>query len=460
MNTIYSIPLNSLCDRSGYPLQLIPELVYGDDLSIEFSAIDANLDPVDLSGAVIWNFTLDVDRKAETVPLCETGNSLFSYNASNKTLSFSVNSKTLAFLLAVNGKSRLMLVAELSGYDADRNRIFRFSWNMTGVMPVSGGEVPDEEDVVPIVREKFTAFEVYPNASAIPAGTEHPELGYITAEIPAQMTEKFTIRSNYQHFDSDVVVDWGDGTASTLAKGEFESENLADWNEENQFEATVTMSHTYLQEGRYTVKIYGEKYFCLSNRLTTANNLMCRCFDRDLPLSDNVNNLTHWGKNALRLTKVCIPAAMDFRRVENFGDLFQDCTNLLYAWGLKRKIQLVRCSAEIFYGCSALIKTDLILPTAAVESNSSLKKCFSGCRNLNCNISALIPSCGFSNRIISVMELFKDCSSLFGTVPAALLWEDDSKVWIDTASAFSGCSESIRSQVPVSWGGTNSSIEA
>lgn len=85
---------------------------------------------------------------------------------------------------------------------------------------------------------------------------------------------------------------------------------------------------------------------------------------------------------------------------------------------------------------------------------------FSGCQKLRVNIANIIPGTGFLSRRIKAIDIFKNCSNLTGTVPADLLWDDANIIWSDTANAFAGCSESIRAQVPVTWGGTNTEIQA
>lgn len=141
MNIHYSIPLNALCDSEGYPLQSIPELAYGDAPALVFTALDSENAVVDLSSASKWKLTVDVDHTVSTPHLCEVQPSEFTYNAATNTLSFCLNSKTLEFLSAVDGKSQVVLIAELCGYDADDIRVFRFSWNMLGLMPLE--EDPD-----------------------------------------------------------------------------------------------------------------------------------------------------------------------------------------------------------------------------------------------------------------------------------------------------------------------------
>lgn len=456
MNLYYSVPLNLLTDSEGTPLQTVPQLAYGDVPSVIFTALGSDNAPVDLSSAVKWRLAVDVDRINKTRPVIEVLPEKISYDSAAKTLSYLMDTRTLEFFASVDGKIQIALIAELCGYDADDVRIFRFPWNMIGLMPVGGGEIPEAE----AVTTDYSAFEVYANAEAIAAGTEHEVLGHVTTAISAQMTEKFTIRSNYQYVDSDVVVDWGDGTTSVVRNGDFESEDLNEWDKEHQFETTTYLSHTYAATGKYTVKIHGRKYFSFSHGRTPANNLMCRCLDKDLPLAGNVNNLAYFAANALRLVNVCIPTAMDFHKIENFSSLFQGCKNLQSAYGLKRKLKIVRSASRIFYSCSALLETDFVLPVCCIETNAEPVECFNGCALLQTPIQNLLPTAGFCNRLMNVLNIFKGCAALTGTVPAALLWEDTSKVWQNTSAAFQGASDTIRAQVPTSWGGTNMEITA
>ena len=450
MNINYSVPQNVLVNDDGEPLQAIPELIYGNHLDVVFTARDGNNDAVDLSSAVTWEFAIDLDRTDRTLPLCST--SSITYDTTAKTLSCSVSARTLIFLEAVNGKSQVALIAEMSGFDSSGNRIFRFPWNMTGVMPVDANETVPENPAVQ--TNDYTAFEVYPNETAIAAETEHPVLGHITTAIPAQMTEKFVLRTNYRYFDSDIIVDWGDGTVSTIRNGDFESEDLSSWDRENQYEAAICMSHTYPSEGKYTVSIYGRKYFGISHARAPENNLMSRCLDTEFPLAGQVNNLSSFARYGCRLKELCIPTAMDLHNVENVFAMCQGCTNLQYAYGLKRKIKISRSFTNLFDGCSALLQTDFVMPVMYIDVSAGLQMCFNGCGLLATPVQKLLPSAGFCNRVMNVQKLFYGCASLTGTVPAAVLWEDTSKVWQNTSNVFKNCSAAIRAQVPVSWGGT------
>jgi hypothetical protein len=52
--------------------------------------------------------------------------------------------------------------------------------------------------------------------------------------------------------------------------------------------------------------------------------------------------------------------------------------------------------------------------------------------------------------------MFAGCSALVGTVPADKLWNNRNVIWTNTDTCFTGCSDEIRAQVPISWGGTAS----
>ena len=56
----------------------------------------------------------------------------------------------------------------------------------------------------------------------------------------------------------------------------------------------------------------------------------------------------------------------------------------------------------------------------------------------------------------NVTGLFYQCEILTGIVPADKLWNNKQVTWTGTSTCFDQCSDEIRSQVPVSWGGTAS----
>jgi hypothetical protein len=84
---------------------------------------------------------------------------------------------------------------------------------------------------------------------------------------------------------------------------------------------------------------------------------------------------------------------------------------------------------------------------------------FNNCSSLTVDINSLIPRQGFLHKEINVENLFNS-TAISGNVPANLLWNDSDITWKNTSNTFSNCSDEILAQVPVSWGGTNISIDA
>lgn len=136
-------------DESGRRNQEPCFLAYGDRPEIVFALLDDDAQKLPLASAASWQFALDVDRKSATTPLCRTLPADITYNAASKTLSFPIDAGTAEFLAAVDGENKLPLIAELYGFDASGSRIYRFTWQMFGIMPVDGAgsgtpsEVPD-----------------------------------------------------------------------------------------------------------------------------------------------------------------------------------------------------------------------------------------------------------------------------------------------------------------------------
>jgi len=525
MNINYSVPQNVLVNDDGEPLQAIPELSYGDHLDVVFTARDGNNDAVDLSSAVTWEFAIDLDRTDRTLPLCST--SSITYDTTAKTLSCSVSARTLIFLEAVNGKSQVALIAEMSGFDGSGNRIYRFPWNMTGVMPVDANEtVPEESSPVVVQNTDFTAFRVYADdtddhTQTYPIGsycpqfvpenilfrheatadmpeklqelyqeTENPTveqirnaLGYIGGRaIPKSMTERFVLLAGTDWANSDVVVDWGDGTKSFMKNGKTQVARGIGFYDNNEYvddwcDSHYMFSHTYEQEGSYYIKITGKDYWGirhyyadLKNADGTAKypdnsvagktiyNLVYDCMGPDTPIAGCVRNLASFMNGSSRLLHVLMTEITDKTRtiVCNWTGMFLNCANLVSARGIYfagYNLTGTQTFQQFFQGCVRL-ETFVGSVPAYCTSILGYRYMFSGCAKLRTDIASIIPGCGFLSRRVRAIEIFKDCSSLTGTVPADLLWNDTGIIWSDTANAFSGCSAAIRAQVPVSWGGT------
>jgi hypothetical protein len=108
--------------------------------------------------------------------------------------------------------------------------------------------------------------------------------------------------------------------------------------------------------------------------------------------------------------------------------------------------------------CGALVTTDFVFPAGL----SRIQNIFTGNTNLERDINDFFPKQGFSSANIMIRAPFSYCRKVTGTVPADKLWNNPNIVWTfehATDRPFKNCSNEIRAQVPVSWGGTASDIE-
>lgn len=306
----------------------------------------------------------------------------------------------------------------------------------------------------------YTAFEVYATSELIPAGTIDPDTGIAYAvDVPAGMIHNFKLRSDTVQGNQDVVIYWGDGESSSLQNGEFDSLNDSEFNENGEIEYIV--SHEYAAPGKYIVKIIGKKYWGIQSfNSKDRPSILSRVFSDDLPIASNVINLSQFARNTPKLQRVLIPTGMDFfANINNATGIFQQDINLVSVTNLATKFQHTRYVQHLFNGCSNLVTCDFKLPSNC-QKGDAYRQVFNGCPKLAADISALLPERGFAGLSVNILECFKNCYSLTGSVPASKLWEDSRIEWINTDRAFIGCSDAIRAQVPTSWGGTNTEIEA
>ena len=296
----------------------------------------------------------------------------------------------------------------------------------------------------------YTAFEVYANDKTISAGTidEVSGLTYEN-EVPAGMNHWVILRSETNSSDSDVVVEWGDGSYS-YAK-ELTSDDVL----VGTTIFTYRFQHTYATSGRYVVKVYGKDYFGFNKQFKAAgdyddHNLICRVLDKDLPVASHITNLASMAALSKRLL-IVRASAYRLTNTYNWANLFIKCPNLKYVYGMYAP-EALYAYKSMFTDCTSLIETDFTFPR--YSGDSSFYTVFSGCVNLTMDIADLIPVQGFISHEINVSAMCKNCAKLYGTVPANVLWDDRRITWSNPVNAFRGCSAEIRKQVPKSWGGT------
>lgn len=330
----------------------------------------------------------------------------------------------------------------------------------------------------------YTSFYVWANDITVPVGkiTEMPEeirtalvevygnrvvLDDITIakQIDPSRLHKITFRS-LCHVTSacDLVVDWGDGTKTTLATaGADELSVNRITNSYGVYESQYTVSHTYAAAGKYLVTIFGRDYFCFTT--VDGSNLACDVFSNRAHIASFVKNLASTYAYSNRLLYVDAAYVYPLREKSNLWKLFYKCENLF---------EVLSCShandssntASVFAECGNLVKHDSP-SVGTMEHDDSLASCFAGCPKLEMDIAKVFPK-KIQAQTVAIGSMFLNCAKLYGKVPAQFLWEDATVQWTMSTSAdadgsnrtgpFYGCSDEIRSQVPLAWGGTNADI--
>lgn len=298
----------------------------------------------------------------------------------------------------------------------------------------------------------YTAFEVYANDSVIPPG-EHEVLGTITVEIPVQMTETFALRTTTPEADSDVVIDWGDGTVQKVKDGEHGGYTGPDG--EGRYIAKMT--HTYAATGKYVVKVYGKDYFCLSHapsHVSDASNMQCRILADDLPIASHLTNLTAFSYGTLKLVTVQCASYKYLHRTTNHAQMFTNDKNLLSVTGFEDLVMISRGAEGCFQFCENMHTCDF---NGVLCSNNprAMYAMFQNCYALSVDIGKFFPT-KFVSRALNFTNTFTHMHAMTGTVDPNQFWGDPNIDWQGFSNCFYGCPEAIRSQVPTSWGGTSS----
>ena len=212
---------------------------------------------------------------------------------------------------------------------------------------------------------------------------------------------------------------------------------------------------------RFIVKIYGKDYYTFRHNSYKPNNLISRIFASDLPIASFITNFASMAVGAARLLKVEFPhSTKPFSSVWNWSSCFNECANVVSITGFED----IKPRGDAIYdgfmaACGNLTTTDFVIPASITD----IPNIFAGDTKLVCDINDLIPKQGFSSSNIYIRAPFRSLTSMSGTVPADKLWGDKYINWIFKHSSdrpFLYCSSEIRAQVPTSWGGTNTEIQA
>lgn len=268
-------------------------------------------------------------------------------------------------------------------------------------------------------------------------------------DVPAQMTQKFNIRTTATREQLDVSVDWGDGHVDVLRNGDYIVEDSSFY--------TYVVSHTYETPGRYIVRIYGEQYFAIAcpdkyNGVANDNSLVSRVLDADLPVSSHLTNFSSMCSNSMRLLRVDNQFSKNLFRVINTSSMFARCKNLIQCTGFGGYLSPAMYSCSwMFNDCWSLSNTDFVLPGYFTDE-WGIKGVFANNKSLSVDINTLLPLQGFHVKNPNRASLFLACP-LTGTVPANMFWDDKDTNWQAASNTFGSCPVIIRGQVPKSWGG-------
>ena len=349
-------------------------------------------------------------------------------------------------------------------------------------IPTKISQLTNDLDYSSLHKDDHTAFEVLPHTNQILSDsiisntilsgniTDNTVLNAVVKKtVEPRTLHRIKIRTNQADpSKSDVIIDWGDGTSSSVANQDYEaansSINVADKEGEYVFslDYAQALTEANLTSKRFTVRIFGKQYYNISHRIDSAgtllSNLMCRCFEEDLYLASNMRNISNFCNGSDVLVYASFEA-VKYNYFENMQGLFTSCHNLVKAIGFGAITTVATCGS-LFSACTALVATDFVMPMNTVRHNS-FEMIFNSCTSLTKDISTLFPKVWSIKGVsVSADGMFKWCNHLTGTVPAHLLWANPDITWTNTSTAFSNSSDEIRAQIPTSWGGTNTEIQA
>lgn len=317
-------------------------------------------------------------------------------------------------------------------------------------------DLSDASDIQLLDLLNKSAFEVMPNKIEIPSGTIDDVTGLTYSKaIPACTMHKMTLRSAQEPEECDVVIDWGDGNIEAIKDMTWTTTN-------HTVGKSYELAHDYASamtqsSQRFIVKIYGKDYYTFRHNLYKDNNLISRIFDSDLPIAKHVTNFASMAFSADRLLKVHFPhSTAPFTYVYNWSSCFNECPNVVSITGFED----INLRSDAIYdgfmaACGNLVTTDFIFPAGL----SRIQNIFTGDVKLARDINDFFPKQGFSSANIMIRAPFAYCKSITGTVQVDKLWNNPNIVWTfehTTDRPFRLCSDELRAQVPISWGGTAS----
>lgn len=355
-----------------------------------------------------------------------------------------------------------------------------------------------------------TKFEVFPTSAEISAGTidsfeglqsicgwseddKKDEMNFTGFEYTEKVAscDIFTalIRSSTLKEDTNLIIDFGDGTEQirlkdyVLSEDEKKLSNPGILDKGKTFihypseltdgEVEIRICHRYEKSKKYIVTIYGNAYWGLrSNNISinskTTQTIISRLFDADLPFATCIYNISSIANGSNKILKILLPNYKDVSNWTNTSNAFQNCKNLISVMGFStdtenpnktKRVFLFKsriyASGGMFSGCKNLTECDIVLPAGSI-ANSVCDNFYSGCSKLSTDILMLLPKSGFSNMFMAFSGVFNNCSSLTCSDISKLekiLWNNKFVEWSSTNTALNGCTTIGLNNIPKSWGG-------
>lgn len=220
------------------------------------------------------------------------------------------------------------------------------------------------------------------------------------------MIHEFLLRTSLENeeedsiLNSDVTVDWGDGSKEKVSDIYKKWKDTADYTKwfdlqyktnllNSESEANVQFCHEYENEGVYIVKVIGTKFFGIRNgdkikantSVPSNKSLLSRAYDDDLLIAKNHVNHTNFCAYSPLLTEVYISTRIEFPAVHNQTSNFAYCDNLVTALGFRDKFRGVYSQSSVFQNCKSLLLTDCKIKNVPGYT-SAFNSMYVNCTNL------------------------------------------------------------------------------
>ena len=310
----------------------------------------------------------------------------------------------------------------------------------------------------------YTAFEVTVLSDNIEAGDINPTTGIEYKEpVSTSMVAGVQVKTYVDQKDSDVIIDWGDGTVVKVSSATSE-DGLVGYEPagSDPSDRKVQLRHTYSEEGTYIVKIFGQMYHMLRPYCSGSGKNCTRIFDYDLPIASCVTDMNSAFEGNLMLQRINVPRYFNWKNLRNISSIFHGCHNLISAKINKNNSYFGHSFGnviQVFWDCKNMTECTWRLPSK-IDWDTGYYEFYKDCKSLQANLIDLLPVTGFTSIGTSNSSLlnsvFLNCISLKGRAldHDYMLWNNPLLSKNDGGDTFKGCSSDLLLGVPKRWGGS------